>query len=231
MLKANYRFCMVLLALALLISILPYAIAEGTAQISGQVFIDKDQDGFADSTGQGLSGVDISLVKYNNGAETTVATTISGDGGAYSFPGIESGTYYVKALLTGNYIATPMVEGGSFLLPSSGSATRTPLFNIEGGNAINISLGATLRGGSVKLIAFGDENANGGRFSSEPFIRDALVEVIYEYGGMEYVIASAMTNKEGTVNLRNLSPALYRIAVTMPDPYIIGPLGKDKHIL
>ncbi|NLJ64982.1 MAG: hypothetical protein GX337_06270 [Christensenellaceae bacterium] len=226
MLKANYRFCMVLLALALLISILPCAVAEGTAQISGQVFIDKDQDGFADSPGQGLSGVDISLVKYNNGAETTVATTISGDGGAYSFPGVESGTYYVKALLTGNYIATPMVEGGSFLLPSSGSATRTPLFNIEGGNAININLGATLRGGSVKLIAFGDENANGGRFSSEPFIRDALVEVTYEYGGMEYVIASAMTNKEGTVNLRNLSPALYRIAVTLPDPYIIGPLGE-----
>lgn len=226
MLKAGGRFCVALIVLILLISIVPYTFAEGAAQISGQVFIDKDQDGFADSPGQGLSGVDISLIKYDNGSETTVATTISGDGGAFNLPGVADGTYYVKVLLTGNYIAAPMVEGGSFLLPSSGNSGRTPLFNVVGGSSININLGATIKGGSVKVIAFGDENANGGRFSSEPFIRDALVEAIYEYGGMEYVIASTVTNKEGTATLRNLSPGLYRIAVTLPDPYIIGPLGE-----
>ncbi|MDO5022370.1 MAG: SdrD B-like domain-containing protein [Eubacteriales bacterium] len=218
------------LLLVIIMGLSSVSFAESNGVISGTVMIDKNQDGFADSPDDIIDGVELSLIKVDDNTEVVVATAVSGVDGRFVFNGVSYGSYFIKALLPKDYIAAPLVEGGSFLLPSSGSSARTPLFNLADGETLDLQLDATKKSGYIKVIAFGDENANGGRFSTEPLLRKVLVEAIYEYGGVQYSIASDLTDKSGTAYLRDLTPGVYRIAVTLPDPYIIGPIGQKQNL-
>ncbi len=230
MYKNKHIAGLVIFLLAIALGLSSLASAELTGVVSGLVFADKNQDGFFDSANDVIPDVELALVKVEGEAETTVYTTTTGADGRFMFNGVADGRYYIKALLPQGYLAAPLVQGGSFLLPSSGNAARTPLFNALDGGNLDLQLGASKRSAYIKVIAFGDENANGGRFSSEPLLNEALVEAIYEYGGVQYSVASALTDDSGTAYLRNLTPVTYRIAVTLPDPYIIGPIGQKQNL-
>lgn len=230
MYKNRHMAGLIAILLAIMLGVSPFATAQSTGVVSGFVFNDKNQDGFADSNEDALSDVEVALVKAEGESETAVSTTITNADGRFEFSGVADGSYYIKVLLPQGYLATPMAEGGSFLLPSAGSAARTPLFNALDGENLDLQLGASKKSAYIKVIAFGDENANGGRFSSEPLLSEALVEAIYEYGGAQYSIASALTDKTGTAYIKNMTPGTYRIAVTLPDPYIIGPMGQKQNL-
>lgn len=80
--------------------------------------------------------------------------------------------------------------------------------------------------GYISVVVFNDLNANGGRFSNEPLMKGVQVDVLVEKDGKQTVVASGRTNKEGALILRELPLGVCRVAVTLPEPYIVGPLGQ-----
>ncbi len=206
-------------------------VAAQSAQIEGVVFNDNNVDGLPDGTTRTLAGAEIALISKEADKEEVKATQRTGEDGRFSFAGLAAGDYYLRVLFPKDFVPTKVVENGSFALPSSGSSTITPLFSLSSSQIrTDIQLGGTKKTGFVRVIAFGDENANAGRFSTEPLLRNVLVDLIYENAGEQYIIGSAKTDRDGLATIRDVTPGTYRLAVTLPDPYIIGPLGPKSNL-
>lgn len=213
-----------LLAGMLILSLALPAAATSTAALSGLVFLDSNLDGQYAGNERLVDGAEVALAMVEGGSEKIVATALTGDDGAYQFSQLAPGEYYLRVSLPKGLVFGPYHPAGSVTLPAAGRTSRSLPFRLEGGSAEK-HIGATNKSVYISAVAFGDENMNGGRFSSEPLIRDVLVEVLFDLDGQSHVIGSAATGKDGTARIDNLTPGTYRIAATMPEPYIIGPLG------
>lgn len=225
--KTSRTVFSVLLTLLLAVSPLFSLSAEGGAQVGGYLFMDGNGDGLPASGDKRADNVEVTLMRVTGGAEHPAAQMTTGADGAYRFIGLEAGQYYVEARFPAKHLPTKYMEGGSFALPGTGSSARTPVFSLEDGQSFdNVLLGAVKKSAGLKIIAFGDENANSGRFSSEPLLKNVQIELIFDLNGMEYVVASTTTNKNGEASISGFTPGTYRVAATLPDPYIVGPVGK-----
>ena len=215
-----------LLIFLLSLLLLGNAVAGGTAGVMGTIFLDANSNGIMDGGDKPLSNIEVSLLQADNASETVLATTTSNEQGQFAFPNLSGGTYALRASLPKKHVPTVPQSNGSQALPGNSQTALTPVFSLADGETKNLPIGTTPKSGYIKVIAFGDENANSGRFSTEPLLSEVKVEIIYESNGTEYVVATANTNKQGEATLSNLSPATYRVAATLPDPYIVGPVGK-----
>lgn len=217
-----------LLLVMLLAAFLPAK--ANTATIAGQVFLDNDGNGLPQNDEKGLEGTELSLIRVDGNLESIISQVRSDADGAWRFDGLPDGTYYISATLPKNHYFTVPTPGGSIMLPGQGQTSRSPLFTLAKGEQVQKFIGAHKKSAYINLIAFGDLNMNSGRMSNEPLLRDVQVNLIYEYEGKPYVVAQGTTNRDGELQLRDLSPATYRIGVTMPEPYIIGPLGSKLNL-
>lgn len=214
-----------LLTLLLMLPALALATPSG-GSISGTAFLDADANGLMDQGERTLSDVEISLISVSGGAENIVGVYRTQDDGAFSFSGLAQGTYYLKALLPSGFYAAPPAEGGSVLLPASGQSSRSPDFSLQDGQAVHLPVGVIRQPSYITVYAFGDLNGNGGRMSNEPLLRGVLLELLYDTPEKTYVIGSTTTNKDGVGTIRDLTPGTYRLQATLPEPYVIGPLGQ-----
>ena len=217
-----------LLLVMLLAAFLPAK--ANTATIAGQVFLDNDGNGLPQNDEKGLEGTELSLIRVDGNLESIISQVRSDADGAWRFDGLPDGTYYISATLPKNHYFTVPTPGGSIMLPGQGQTSRSPLFTLAKGEQVQKFIGAHKKSAYINLIAFGDLNMNSGRMSNEPLLRDVQVNLIYEYEGKPYVVAQGTTNRDGELQLRDLGPATYRIGVTMPEPYIIGPLGSKLNL-
>lgn len=203
--------------------------AEG-AQISGIAWLEKTVDG-AYNNESGLAGVTITLAqRQENGEEKTLASVTTEKDGAFAFSVSEAGEYRLLIDLPDGYYFT-LPGTASAALPAQGSSSATPYFSLTEGQFAVKNIGACRASAAVTAIAFEDENANGGRMSTEPLVRNMQVDLVYEYGGELYVVASGKTDKTGTVTLRNVSPCdAYRLRAWLPEHYAAGPLGQKVSV-
>lgn len=224
-LKRTHIFIGVTLMLALLLCYSFAFAEENTAQISGMAWLDKDVDGFNENE-SALSDVRIALESLNeDGTFQPLAESVTGDDGYFLFGTLPAGQYRLLAELPSKHQFT-MHGGESAMLPASGNISYSPVFSLSAGEQKQMNIGGTKAVSYISIVAFEDENANGGRMSSENLIRNVQVALQYEYEGTVYTICEATTNKEGAAKLDDLTPGTYRIAATLPDGYIYGPLGQ-----
>ena len=112
------------------------------AVIGDLVWTDSNGDGLFNGLETGLAGVTLTL---SQGA-TTLGTTVSGSGGAYSFGSLVAGTYTVTVTPPAGHVAT---TPSSFTLTvAAGASNTTADFGVQGR-------------GSVTGVVFADENGNG----------------------------------------------------------------------
>lgn len=201
------------------------AAAQG-ASISGQVFLDGDGDGLMDEGGKFIEGAEVTLIKAVSGNESAVGVQVTGADGNYFFPGLAAGEYHLVVRLPEELFFTQPAEGGSAALPALGNNGRTRSFTLQDAQQTVMPIGASRRSAYLNVVAFGDENMNGGRFSSEPLLRGVVLTLLYDWQGARYEIAQAVTDREGFAQMRGLTPGTYRLKAVMPEPYIIGPLGQ-----
>lgn len=217
-----------MLALLVLLLLFPAARAEQAGSVTGILFHDRDLDGLVGDREGGIAGAELQLVLKQGGAESAVVTRTDGEG-RFSFHGLASGDYYLKALLPGGYVPGPYHQKGSQLIPSSSATSLTPAFYLAAGETKGgMLLGAITekQGSFVRATAFGDSDLNGGRFSNEPFLRGVQLELLFELGGVQYLVGSASTDREGVGTIDNVAPGQYILAATLPGSYVVGPLGK-----
>lgn len=214
------------MALIALIALLPGINAlAGTGTVTGLVFNDNDLSGIQDASEGALADAEITLVKVSGSSESIVNQVRADKDGQWQFSGLEAGDYYLQVSLPVDYYHVASAEGDVVMLPAQGRHSRTTVFSLTDGAQHRQDIAASKKSAYINVIAFGDLNMNGGRMSSEPLLRDVQIELLYTHAGQDYVIATGKTDREGTLQLRELTSATYKIRATMPEPYIVGPIG------
>ena len=221
----KYGGFILILAMLLLLLGVQSALAEN-GQVYGIVWVDKTADGVIGGGESGLSGAKVTLeIKDENGKAQVAVNTTSSKSGDFLFSGLKAGEYRLRIELAKEYHFT--LQGlDSFMLPAQGNVSYSPWFSLSENEQRQLNAGATKSSCSVNVIAFEDLNENGGRMQTEPLMRSVLVEVVYEYQGETYMIASGITDRDGQALIKNLSPGTYRVRVTFPDHFTAGPLGQ-----
>lgn len=211
--------------LLLLLSLLSLPVMAQNAHVEGVVFLDSNANGMMDANEKPLQGVSLSLCVKSDIQEAILDITTTNEEGVYRFSNLAPGEYYLLVKLADDqYFVSPVI-GGSQALPTSGNESRTLPFSIKNGESARLMIGATRASAYLNATAFLDLNMNGGRMSNEPLLKDVELTLLFEYEGQEYPVASAKTDREGFAQIRGLTSAVYRLAVNMPSPYIVGPLG------
>lgn len=218
-----------ILLMALMSALLPtFASSVGQGFITGTVYYDKNTNGRMDPAESGLSGVELTLMRD----EDDVQSLRSNEDGSFAFNNLADGIFTIRARLPEGQIPTSYLADGSALIPSSSQTARSIPLQISQGASLNVDLGTMEQksGSFVRAIVFGDDNLNGGRFSSEPLLRGVKVELLSEIDGEYYIATSGETDREGVVTLSRVAPGRYMLAATMTDSYIIGPLGSKINL-
>ena len=83
-------------------------IAQQTASISGQVFLDNNYNGLLDEGEKPVPGAEITLILANEQTERIVHVTTGNEAGLYHFTGLTAGRYYMSIVLPDNLLlSTP----------------------------------------------------------------------------------------------------------------------------
>ena len=169
-----------------------------------------------------LENITITLENENGAAVKDVTDSE----GRYRFTGVNPGRYRISAALPSDHV--PAMKGSdNALLPAKGNRAVTDWFDVNGNVAVNLA--STRSSVFVRCLAFVDENANGGRMTSEPLLKDVQV-ALYAAGDTDTEIASGATDRKGEITFSNLSPGQYLVRVIMPENYSVGPLGSKVSI-
>lgn len=205
------------------------ALAHG-ASVTGWVFRDVNGSKLAEERERPVPDAKIILMSVTGGAGKAVETIETGRDGKYAFENLDAGTYYLDIQLPARVYFIEPVEGGSAALPAQGSHGRTPVFSLQDGETAEKLVGTTIRPAYFNFVAFEDENLNGSRYSTEPLLQGVEVTITFRWLDETYVIAKALTNKNGFAQFRFLTPATYRMEAALPAPYRIGPRGAKDNV-
>lgn len=197
-----------------------------TAGITGMVFVDADGNGLHDPGEIAITGAEITLVSQAEGREKMIGSVLSDKEGQYSFGALAAGSYYMQISLPGDLQLTTPQEAGSFAFLGQGGKSRSPLFTLTQGEQSIKLFGGVKRSASINFISFVDKDENGGRRVNDAAIRGVDIALINEFMGQSQVVASGRTDRDGELRLRDLSQGEYRVAVVMPEPFIVGPIGQ-----
>lgn len=201
------------------------ALADG-AQISGTVYIDRNNDGAMQSNEKGLQQSKVVLQEVSqDGSVRDLASKTVGADGAFAFAVNQAGDYRLYVELPAEYYFTLHGEG-SCILPSNSRKSASPVFSLSDGESRMMDVGGSKVHANLVLTAYVDNNANGGRAENEPLLRGVVAELTYEYEGTAYTVATAKSDRSGVIYFRDLSPATYTVRVTLPENYVIGPKGE-----
>ena len=205
---------------------LPPVHGEG-AQVSGTVWLDRNRNGKRDTNDKPVSGAKVQLEQKTAGGSTYLATFTTKADGQFAFAISKAGDYRLRIDLPKDHFFT--VHGtDSAALPGQRDRSVTPYFTVQNGDAVKKDIGAVTGGCNISIVAFEDTNGNGGRTNSEPFLRGVTAELLYEYDGKTYVVTKTTSDKKGNLSIWDVSPGTYRLRVTLPNNYVIGPRG-DKN--
>lgn len=219
----THKILWIFLTLLLLLPIL--AQAEG-GQISGKVWLESTIDGKMAANESLVSGAVITLEQQlSDGSFAALDSAMTGNDGAYNFRVAAAGAYRLSVQLPTEYRFT-MPEADSAALPAQGSQSRTNVYALADGQSLTLNFGATKHNGGFNLIAFVDENANGGRLTSEPLLRGVVINVYYDNYGKKLLIATGTTDKDGECNITSLTPATYTLEAVLPENYALSAIGK-----
>jgi hypothetical protein len=174
-----------------------------TAGISGQAWMDYNNNGINETTDGKLSGISVAL--YNSDHDL-IATQITDAGGNYAFLDLEDGTYFIKA---------PGFTDKHFILKQQATQSEISNANGEGSTDIfQLDQNQLLEGidlGYTPIISIGDfvwedKNYNGLQDPGESGIRSVQVDLLND---QNEVILSISTDRFGFYTFSNLPANRY----------------------
>ena len=224
---ARGRLILFFLLLVLSFSLLCAAAANAeSAKVSGIVYLDRNANGKRDGNDSGLVYSRVVLEQKTADGVKSLGSKAIESNGVFSFSVSQPGDYRLRIELPKDYYFT-VYGDGSKALPAQNNRSYTAFFTLKDGDSVTQNIGGCRNAASFSIVAFIDANANGGRASNEKTLRGVTAELLYEINGKEYTAIKGTTDKNGSLSFRDMSPGTYRIKVTLPENYVVGPKG-DK---
>ncbi len=185
-----------------------------SATVSGTFFDDLNDDGLMSEGESGATGVRVELCSE---AGAAVYACEVGEDGSYFFDGILPGRYLLRYHLPEHTELAKTASGGN-TLSGDGLQIDSEAFDVAVGEAVQRPLVGSVTLGSFAGVAFHDANANGVRDEGEEALAGAAVSLSGGSGDP----AEAQSDAEGAFAIDALRPDDYRLAVTLPEGYIVS---------
>ncbi len=166
--------------------------------ISDKTWYDIDGDGVKDIGEPGLSGVTVSLL---DGSGNTVATTITGADGSFSFSGVADGSYTID--ITDNNAVLHQVGGTTVSAQNSQLAVT-----VAGTDAVGINFGYYAPG-AIGDRLWSDADGDGTQDTGELGIGGVLVNLVDPV--TTAVLATTTTAADGSYLFVGYDPGTYRV--------------------
>ncbi len=213
-----------LLCLAMAMSAILPALAEENI-VSGAVWFDNNEDGVRDEDESALSGVTVTLQTRNEEGEIVrVQRMNTVNDGLFCFDAVEEGSYRLQ-ISNEKYNMTRYGKD-SDVLPSFEKTGYTEWFRLSGEKSLSIGLCKSRA--AVNVLAFCDENQNGGRANDERLVKNVRFTLVCDVDGEEYEVTTVKTtdSADNIERIMGITPGTYRFRVELPNNYIVGPIGK-----
>ena len=184
------------------------------AEISGLVYVDRDNDCIRDSGEPGLAGV---LIELYDEADRLVATTTTAADGTYHFAELPAGVYSIRESQPDGYY-----QGGQSAGSGGGDDSVADVIS-----SISIPWATSLvrydfcerLPNSLSGRVWSDVQPNRRFDDGEQGLPDVLVELLNE---SDQVIASQRTDGDGRYRFEGLPPGVYTVRETQPGGYFHG---------
>ena len=140
-----------------------------SATLSGRVFVDANNDGIAQTTELGKTGVTVWLDTNDDGTITNgEASTTTDASGNYGFAGLDAGAYPVRVTVPVGYTKTTAAGGGARTVIAAGQTAVTAA-------AIGLYLPAVASNSRIAGVVFTDVDRSGFREANETGRASAVV--------------------------------------------------------
>ncbi len=178
--------------------------------VTGTVFT--DLTGTGTSAGEpGLAGQTVQLL---NGT-TVIATTTTGNTGAYSFTNVTPGSYTVEVVKAAGETFSPAGTLPNSMVSASGAATVT----VASGGTATVNAGE-YQAGTVTGTVFTDLTGTG-TSAGEPGLAGQTVQLL----NGTTVIATTTTGSTGAYSFANVTPGSYTVEVVKAAGETFSPAG------
>ena len=198
--------------------------AEGNS-LHGVIWNDVDSNGVYDSDEKIYADATVFLQQRSMEGGNTIDECHVNEKGEFSFNDVPAGEYRLKIVTGGYAFTTAFID--SQALPAVGTTGYTDWENIDGDREYLI--GVVKCNNAVRIIAYEDEDSNGGRRKSEKLIRGVHFTLLYERDGQEYELASINSsgNENTLAEFHKVTPGKYRMRMDMPEGYASSVINKE----
>jgi hypothetical protein len=190
------------------------------ASVGDFVWLDADRDGVQDPGETGLAGVTVRVFDAATDGQVGATVTTAGDG-AYSFTGLDPGSYYVTFGLPAGYLfSSRNAAAGTTATDSDADlgTGRTATFTLSAGqNRTDVDAGANLPAptGSIGDFVWSDLDADGVQDPGEPGLAGVTVK-LFKTAGSLLVGSPVVTGANGAYSFSDLVAGSYYLEFTLP---------------
>jgi hypothetical protein len=191
-----------------------------TASITGEIYVDANNNGKLDSGEVGLSGVKVYLDINKNGvADSTEPFVTTGTGGTFSFGSLTAGTYRVREVVPTNYKLTSPSAGYYDVTVTTGAHATGENF----GNESTVVVTPPTTGKIIDSISgyiYVDTNKNGKLDTGEAALAGVTVFIDTNHDGkLDDGEESTTTNAAGYYYLGEPTTGTFRVSFVLPTGY------------
>ncbi len=186
--------------------------ARSAGSFGGKVFEDLNNNGIMDDDEPGVEGVTIYLTGKKTGVERSLTTDATG---VYLFERLMDDNYTITARIPeGMLYARYSTTGGDLRSIFSGS-TLSRRFYVKNAEQVRDKNIGVVQNGTLRGVAFLDENYNGLYDEGEPGYAGVTVEAI-KISNSES-LGKTVTAEDGSFTLENLRGGEYRLRAILPN--------------
>ena len=189
------------------------------ASVSGNVYVDSNNDGIKQSTEKGIAGTKVTLTGTDDLGNSVQLTTMTNCKGAYSFGNLRPGTYTITETQPAGYL-----DGKDTIGTQGGTAGNDVLSGIvlaSGVKGTGNNFGE-LKPASLSGFVYLDKNNDGDIDCSDRAIAGVTVTLTGVDDRGNSVSQTTVTDDDGAYPSTTCVPARYTITETQPAGYTDG---------
>ncbi len=190
-----------------------------SGSISGTVYYDNDADAAYGTEETAYVNAQVELFDANG---VLVAQTLSEEDGSYAFEGLAPGRYSVRFTAEEGcgFSGTARTTGRGGVQQSDENVASTRLISVTSGSATDSADAGVVRLCSISGVIW--EDRSGDREIGEDENGLAGLTVNLMNGAGRSILASTVTNEDGSFALEGLRPGVYKLRVDGPEGYVFS---------